>query len=313
VPGKNRRPYVVLNAADMASGSVFSFNQDQFDLICADLAALKIADAVSASAAFPVALSPLTLKNHAPCDAQRNAPLVDISGWQTESGWPEPKRIVVDRAAKTIDGVNYPEAENLARFRRGTVALTYLNRDNKKDFVQLLDGGIADNLALTLPLTLLTSQSESPSFLSWVNSRKADKLLLVVVNARGQADNNLGKRARPPGTTDTLMTAIGTPIDATSFQLLGKLDLLVNNRFKPKSVVLIDFDLITDPDCRAYFHHMATSWTLGRQDVDDLIALGTAMVLQSPSYQAFVAALGGTVPAPQLSVEQICAQRPKPQ
>jgi NTE family protein len=312
VPGKNRRPYVVLNAADMASGSVFSFNQDQFDLICANLAALKIADAVSASAAFPVALSPLTLRNRAPCDAQRNAPLVDISGWQTEDGWPEPKRIVVDRAAESIDGVNYPSAENLARFRRGTVALTYLNRDNKKDFIQLLDGGIADNLALTLPLTLLTSQSESPSFLSWVNSRKADKLLLVVVNARGQADNDLGKRARPPGITDTLITAIGTPIDATSFQLLGKLDLLINKRFKPKSVVLVDFDLITDQKCRSHFHNMATSWTLQRQDVDDLIALGTAMVLQSSHYQRFVAAVGGTVPAPKRSVEQICAQLPKP-
>lgn len=69
VPGRNRRPYVVLNAADMASGSVFSFNQAQFDLICANLAALKIADAVSASAAFPGALSPLTLKNRAPCGA----------------------------------------------------------------------------------------------------------------------------------------------------------------------------------------------------------------------------------------------------
>src|SRR5260370_27601344 len=107
-----------------------------------------------------------------------------------------------------MDGVNYPSAENLARFRRGTVALTYLNRDNKKDFVQLLDGGIADNLGLTLPLTLLTSQSESPSFLSWVNSRKVDKLLLLVVNARGQADNDLGKRVRPPEITDTLITTI---------------------------------------------------------------------------------------------------------
>jgi hypothetical protein len=32
-PRKNRRSYMVLNATDMAS-SVFSFNQDQFDLIC---------------------------------------------------------------------------------------------------------------------------------------------------------------------------------------------------------------------------------------------------------------------------------------
>src|SRR5262249_51824634 len=40
-PGPQRRPYVVLNAANMATRSVFSFNQDQFDLICAALARLK--------------------------------------------------------------------------------------------------------------------------------------------------------------------------------------------------------------------------------------------------------------------------------
>ncbi len=305
--GRNRRPYVVLNAADMASGSVFSFNQDQFDLICADLAGLKIADAVSASAAFPVALSALTIKNRAPCDAQHKAASTEGSGWEDNGGAPEPVRIVNDRAVEAGLGVNYPKAENLARFRRGTVALTYLNRDRKKDYIQLLDGGIADNLGLTLPLTLLTSPSESPSFLNWVNTGKVNKLLLVVVNARGQADNDFGTRARPPGISDTLGTAIGTPIDATSFQLLGQLDLLIGDRFKPRSVVLIDFDLIVDRDCRAHFHNMPTSWTLPREDVDDLIALGKAMVLQSPRYKDIVTALGGTVPPPQPSVEQVCA------
>ena len=310
-PGKNRKPYVVLNAADMASGSVFSFTQDQFDLICADLASLKLADAVSASAAFPVALSALTIRNRAPCEAQRQAPAAPRSGWQMHDGRPEPTRIVNDRSVDTSIGVNYPKAENLARFRRGTVALTYLNSDGKKDFIQLLDGGIADNLGLTMPFTFLTSPSESPSFRNRINRHEVDKLLFIVVNARGQADNDFGSRARPPGVTDTLMTTIGTPIDAMSFQLLGQLDTLIDDPLKAKAVVLIDFDLIADRGCRAYFHDMATSWTLPQPQVDDLIALGKAMVLQSPGYGKVVAALGGTVPPPQPSVEQICARIPK--
>jgi hypothetical protein len=71
--------------------------------------------------------------------------------------------------------------------------------------------------------------------------------------------------------------------------------------------VVVDFDFIADPRCRARFHNIKTSWTLAQQDVADLIALGQAMVLQSPHYREFVAAAGGSVPAPPRSVEQICA------
>jgi NTE family protein len=310
-PGADRRPYVVLNAADMSTGTVFSFNQDQFDLICADLAQLKLADAVSASAAFPVALSALTLKNRAPCDAQRRAPATPRTGWKRVDGEPEPIRIANDRAAEVKGAIAYPAAENLARFRRGTVALTYLNRDGQKQYIQLLDGGIADNLGLTLPLTLLTSGSESPSFLNWFNTGKADKLLLLVVNARSQSANDFGAGDRPPGTIDTLLTTIGTPIDATTFQFLGHLDEIIDDQVDgtvdPKSLVLVDFDFIADAGCRRHFQNMATSWTLPVPEVDELIALGRAMVLESPSYAKIVAALGGTVPAPSPSMAQICA------
>ena len=112
---------------------------------------------------------------------------------------------------------------------------------------------------------------------------------------------------RPPGVFDTLLTTIGTPIDSTSYQLLGKIDQLVDGPFNPKSLVMVDFDFIADPGCRAHFQGMATSWTLPRAEVDELIALGKAMVLQSPDYKAIVTALGGQVPEANPSVEQICA------
>jgi len=52
---------------------------------------------------------------------------------------------------------------------------------------------------------------------------------------------------------------------------------------------------------------MATSWALPHQQVEDLIAMGEAMVLQSPRYRQFVAALHATAPMPPRSVEQICS------
>jgi NTE family protein len=306
-PGSGRRPYVVLNAADMSTGSVFSFNQDQFDLICGDLAGFKVADAVAASAAFPVALSPLTIENRAPCAAQVEAPANARSGWELQDGHPVPKRLVSQVAVESGDGLLYPEADNLADFRSGTVALNYLNHDGEADYIQLLDGGIADNLGLTLPFALLAEHGQSPSLLDWINTGRIDKLLVVIVNARSQADNDFGRHASPPGLTDVLLTTIGTPIDATSFQLRGQIADLIDERLEEGALVAVDFDFIADKACQAYFYGMATSWTLSTTEVDDLIALGKAMVLQSPSYRALVTALGGNAPAANPSVEQICA------
>ena len=103
-----------------------------------------------------------------------------------------------------------------------------------------------------------------------------------------------------------MLTTIGTPIDATTFQLLGKIDAVVDGPYDPKAVVMVGFDFIADPGCRAHFQGMATSWTLPRDQVRELIALGKAMVLQSPDYKAMVTALGGSVPPANPSVEQIC-------
>lgn len=63
------RPYLVLNASDMTTGSLFPFIQLQFDLLCADLNRFKIADAIAASAAYPVVFPALTLRNYRADDA----------------------------------------------------------------------------------------------------------------------------------------------------------------------------------------------------------------------------------------------------
>jgi NTE family protein len=58
------RPFVILNATDLTTGAGFSFSQDDFDRICSDLQGIPLARAVLASSAFPVAFTPITLKNY---------------------------------------------------------------------------------------------------------------------------------------------------------------------------------------------------------------------------------------------------------
>jgi len=59
-----RRPYIILNATDISWGARFEFTQEYFDRMCSNLSPLPIARAVLASSAFPVAFTPITLKNY---------------------------------------------------------------------------------------------------------------------------------------------------------------------------------------------------------------------------------------------------------
>src|SRR5258708_297701 len=67
------RPNLVLNATDMVTGRTFAFTQRYFDLIGSDLTSLPLARAVAASSAAPLLLSPLTLRNYAGDDPERQS------------------------------------------------------------------------------------------------------------------------------------------------------------------------------------------------------------------------------------------------
>lgn len=56
-------PLIQINATDLATGSPFSFIQDQFDFLCSDLSTYPISRTVAASSAVPGPMSPLTLRN----------------------------------------------------------------------------------------------------------------------------------------------------------------------------------------------------------------------------------------------------------
>ena len=231
------RPYLILNAADMSGGSVFSFTQSRFDLICADLARLTLAEAVAASAAFPVALAPLTMKSYSPCAAQwvRYEELTGAPGaTNRERRWPP---IWLQNAVRdSIDS-------SPARSRRGRRALPYLNIDcdfeahpvecepvpagERKDFVHLLDGGIADNLGLTEPLRLITTADVSPRLFRWITQGDIKNLVFVMVNASSAADSDIGQSDATPGMMRMLSSTIGSAIDGTTFAMIDQLQTVV--------------------------------------------------------------------------------------
>lgn len=57
------RPFLVINATDIVTRSLFPFVQIQYDLMCSRLNSLKLADAVAASTAYPAVFNSLAIEN----------------------------------------------------------------------------------------------------------------------------------------------------------------------------------------------------------------------------------------------------------
>lgn len=312
---RDTRPYLVLNAADMVEGVPFPFTQRKLDLLCSDLAQIPLAEAVAASAAFPVALSPVTLKNYSPCAAQKQP---WPPSWVTNNLDPDgtPQR----------DGIWYA---NPARATLGRVENAYAlgdvpGRDDDKLYVHLLDGGIADNLGIFEPYRMLTTQDALPSFLTRINRGDIKKLVFVAVNARSFATSELDQERATPGMIDMLMASINAPIDRATAGTAAQLRELLDNAFRQiiladpgkeqlfrdlaanTALISIDFDAIVDSECRRKFHAIPTSWALSKQQVDAVMAVGPALLGSDPAFADLQRIVGGTLDAPLPSVAEAC-------
>ena len=247
-----RKPLLILNAADMSGGYVFSFTQSQFDLICSDLSEFKLAEAVSASAAFPVALTPLTLKNFSPCNAQLEN--LNRPRGTTPTPWP-PKWI--EFGLKTSINVEP------ARVRRARQSFSYLNLDcldpklneeleckpkspsEQKTYLHLLDGGIADNLGLTEPLRLLESSDMLSPPIEGIFKGDIKAVIFIVVNAAPKVDLSLDRSSSTPGIFTMLKASIGSGIDGVTLQLIDRLREQIKRDLKDE----LDVDRLVTLSC----------------------------------------------------------------
>lgn len=310
-----RPPLLVLNSSDMATGQRFSFTQDQLDRICIDLRNISLADATAASAAFPVALTPLPLPVHSPCPAQQAAGASDIMlGFRLQAGLgpsadgiagcggsPRPGQGVLFRTfpPDRAQGLRQWHLLNLDRCGRP------LPEAERLRFVHLQDGGTADNLALSAPLETITGVGADPRVGPALSSGQIQEVVILSVNARSQGKITLGRGSGTPGVLSGILAAINTPIDGRSGGLLaelGTVDDVLRARFAPAQaagaggrkspppsipgvrVIGVDFEKIADFDCREAFQAIATSWTLRRNETDALQEMASAMLRADSRY-----------------------------
>jgi NTE family protein len=285
------RPFIILNATNVALGTRFEFTQDQFDFLGSDLGEYSLARSVAASSAFPVLLNPVSLKNQ-PSPPGFTVPLAVRNG--LEDAGINPRR--------------YLWAKNLA---------TYQDKANHP-YLHLLDGGLADNIGLRA-----VSDAYTRGFIRRrINDGAVRNFVVIVVNAKTSPPEPTDLREAPPRIAEVVMKTMTVSMDNYSYETIEFMRGLVEDRAQAQRdlaacqrildtrcpggerltafasdlrlhVVELNFDQFQDPKEREFFLGLPTSFSLNTQQVDCLIAAGRKLLRASSEYQELLDELGG--------------------
>lgn len=264
-------PRVVINATDLYNSSPFAFTQFFFDGLCSDVRQTRVADAVAASMAVPVAFRPILLESYAPrCEGP--------PAWTG--------RVLDDRAA----------SENVRQTARA-----FLNYRGDtpagQRYVHLSDGGVADNLGL-LSMQVMRVAEGAPFPLTREEALHARRVLFLAVNAEYIRPREFQRRG-----TDAIGASemIYAPLDvSTEVAKRAALDLwrqtlpelerdLIAYRCAARVAACEEIRLAMDV---VSFHDMTaaeyaalydtpTELSLPRETVDALVAAGRGVVARS--------------------------------
>jgi NTE family protein len=274
------RPFVVINAAALATGARFPFTQTQFDLLCSDLGSLSLGRAVAASAALPPFFNAITVESYA-----GSCGPVSIPGIAASS----------DRAAR-------------ARVVRLEEARTYLDRA-RRPHVHLVDGGLIDNLGLRVAGDFAAEQGGFFELVDALGYHDVTHVVIISVNAETDPNFAIDQSANTPNFFQTL-NALKLPGRAHSSDVADQLRSSfeawgneVKKRRAPSpgtasasgpQFYFIDVSLqaIADEDERNGFQGVPTALTLDPATVDRLRGVARKLLLASPDFKRLVADLG---------------------
>jgi len=284
------RPFILVNGTNVALGTRFEFTQDQFDFLGSDLGEYPVARAVAASSAFPILLNPISLKNH-PAPAGFAVPLE------------------VTNALKDAQ-------ENPRRYLWAKSLVTYQDKSNHP-YLHLLDGGLSDNLGLRAIADAYTRGFIRPR----VNNGAIKTLIAIVVNSKTEPPESTDSREAPPGFAEVVLKTMEVSMENYSFETVEFMRGLIEDRTQAQRdlaacqqlldarcpgappltdfpsklrlhVIELNFEQFHDPNERAYFLGLPTSFALNDRQVDCLIAAGRKLLRESSEYQEMLRELG---------------------
>lgn len=278
-----RGPLILINATDMVSGTRVSFTQESFDPICSDLSRFPVARAAAASSAVPVVLTPITLRNYAGrCDYHP----------------PE----IVERVMREheVSKRQYHLIDDMT---------IYLDPD-RRQYIHLVDGGVADNLGVRAVLDRIHAYGGFWKALKGSKQEAVRKVVFLVVNAETEVDDRWSRSEKPPSVAAAVESYSSVVITRYNFETI----MLLRESFdrwaeevrrsrcgdQPISLeagacgdiqfylIEVKFDNVRDEDSRKHFKRLPTSFKLEPAEVDKLRAVARRLLEESPDYQRFL-------------------------
>jgi len=294
-------PFVSASATDISTGTRVPFNQSVFNLLCADLNAIKLSRAAAASSAVPVVLSTVTLNNYGGSCGY------DVPPWVT--------------AFTQTDNPPRPAARAIRELKEGEALADGVNRP----YIHLVDGGISDNVGMrgvldALQLLEALHGAGLPTPLDHVQ-----RIVVLVVNSLSSPPTPWDTSEQGPGMVDVLLKSSGVPIDHYSYEAVELLKDIAARwdamrhlrdlarcstdnkdaavcaaiRAPQAKIYAIDvsFPALKDKAERDYLNQQPTTFVLPPEAVDRLRAAAGTIIAASPEFQRLLKDAGATVVA----------------
>ncbi|MDG2307827.1 MAG: patatin-like phospholipase family protein [Candidatus Binatia bacterium] len=265
-------PFILINVTDLATGSRFGFTREFFDALCSDLPAYSVAEAVAASSAVPILLSPITLKNYEPA-----------------CGYKEPTWMTAALQDNT----------NARRRAEAKVRASYLDSKLRR-YVHLVDGGISDNLGLRGALELMTLAGSAEAGLAEMGHPNPGWIVVLLVDAETHPEPTFALTAASPTMAELVGSVASAQIDHYNFETIelvqARLGEWTRERSKPGRpvefvFVEVSFDRVADDQRRAMLNEIGTNFDLSGEEVDTLLETSREVLRSSPEFQRLLSSI----------------------
>lgn len=262
---KPNRPLILINATDLSNGVRFSFTQDYFDLICSDINNFPLAKAVTASSAVPVVFNPVVLKNYYPCNNKVKQKLKKLA---------------------KISKTNYELQQTISGLK------SYTN--SVYPYLQLVDGGISDNLGLRAIYEAIELSGGANAFMKKVGKHNVKHIAVISVDASTQATKSIRLTNESPSIQQSMdaMTDIQihryniatTQLFEESLKRWGAELSTPAEKVHPHFIQL-NFKQLASAKEQAEFNLIPTSLSLTEPEISKLIKAGRFLLKNNLQFQ----------------------------